>query len=126
MAGSRLTVKHQMFIKNYAKTFNLTAAVMDAYPQMSYGAARAYGVYLKSKHPIVSLLIKDIHQSISNSIDHLCLVEKYKRAYDDHYMKKVTVTTQTSNGTIIVKEKITTHVAMEALDGLIKLREKAL
>lgn len=126
MAGSRLTDKHQMFIKNYAKTLNLSASVMDAYPQMSYGAARAYGVYLKSKHPIVSACIKDIHQSIADSIDPQYLIEKYKRAYDDHYMQKITLTTQTSNGTIIVEEKIMTHIAMEALDGLIKIREKIL
>lgn len=125
MAGSRLTDKHLLFIKNYAKTFNLTAAVMDAYPQMSYGAARAYGVYLKSKHPIVSLLIKDIHQNITDSIDPLYLVEKYKKAYDDHYQQKITLMTQTSDGTVII-EKMMTHIAMEALDGLIKMRDKAL
>ncbi len=64
MAGSRLTIKHQVFIKNYAKTLNLTAAVMDAYPNMSYGAARAYGVYLKRKHPIVSVHISKLEQDI--------------------------------------------------------------
>lgn len=126
MAGSRLTAKHQLFIRNYAKTLNLTAAVMDAYPHMTYGAARAYGVYLKSKHPIVSACIKDIHQSIADSIDPSCLIMKYKKTYEDHYQQKTTLTTKRSDGTIIMEEKLMTHIAMDALDGLIKIREKVL
>lgn len=126
MAGSRLTDKHLMFIKNYAKTLNLTGSVMDAYPQMSYGAARAYGVYLKNKHPRVSVCIKNIHQDIADAIDPLYLVEKYRKAYEDHYDQKITLTTSTSDGTVVIEEKIMTHIAMKALDGLIKIREKVL
>lgn len=124
MLKPRLTPRHKIFLREYAKTLNLSSSVMDAYPKMSYGAARAYGVYLKSKHPIVSACIENIHQDISAAIDPLYLIERYKKAYEDHYDQKITLTTSTSDGTIVIEEKIMTHIAMDALDGLIKIREK--
>lgn len=119
-----VTLKQRVFIQEYAKSFNLTKAVRTAYPHMSYGTARSYGVYLKKRHPVVSLHISSLHAKMMEEVDVIALWNQYKAICDDHYNKKIWLRIITSKGTVIDREKDCTGTAMKALDAMVRLYSK--
>lgn len=119
-----MTLKQSIFVQEYAKSLNLTKAVITAYPDMGYGTARSYGVYLKKHHPVVSVAIKQMHERMVGEVDVLALWNGYKAICDEHYDKRIWLRTITSKGTMIAREKICTGIAMRALDSMARLYGK--
>lgn len=110
-----LTLKQYVFLQEYAKSFNVTKAMKVAYPNMSYGAARSYGVYLKKAHPVTSKLIQKVNFS--------CL-EKYRKIYEENYRKKIWLKTEKIGKEVVKYEVDCTPFAMEALAHISKLITK--
>lgn len=121
MSKAKLTAKHLLFLRAYAKSLNLTTSVKTAYPGISNGSARSYGSYLRNKHPIVSKVILSLEQKIADTIDPLFLICKYKKIYEDHYLQTFVLTTKASDGILVKQEYSGTPIAMQALAYLTKL-----
>ncbi len=101
----KLTRKQQVFLAEYTVSFNLTQAVQKAYPNMTYNAARAYGVKLK-KSPSVAAHLEVIFQIIRDSVSPAYIIARYREKIERW------------NSSDDIKKD---HLSLQALNGLARI-----